>query len=113
MLRSQDMSPYVVQSGMTDHALQSTLRMAENGKSVAKIMDNPQSVSEFAVYNPANVRSRFAAFDPMRRHEADLLGNIDPRLLTAIGIGSVGAAYGATQLPEEYKSAIGAAFGGN
>jgi len=65
------------------------------------------------VFDPANIRSRFAAFDPMRRHEADLLGNIDPRLLGAMGIGSVGAATAATQLPEEYKTAIANAFEGN
>lgn len=57
------------------------------------------------------LRSTHAAFDPARRHEADLLGNINPQLLGAMGIGSVGAAAAATQLPDEYKSAIANAFG--
>jgi len=40
-----------------------------------------------AVFNPANIRSRFAAFDPMRRHEADILagvgvgGMLDPQAI--------------------------------
>ena len=62
--------------------------------------------------NPNQLRSRFAAFDPMRRHEADLLGNINPQLAGAMGVTGLGAAYGATQLPDEYKSAIANAFSG-
>jgi hypothetical protein len=61
---------------------------------------------------PQNIRSRFAAFDPFRRNDADLLGNINPTLLGAMGVGSTGAAVGATQLPDEYKSAIANAFSG-
>ena len=38
---------------------------------------------------PQNIRSRFAAFDPMRRHEADLLGYADPRLLGGIAGGGL------------------------
>jgi len=35
-------------------------------------------------------RSRFAAFDPMRRNEADLLGRADPELLGLISAGLLG-----------------------
>ena len=42
------------------------------------------------IANPQNVRSRFAAFDPMRRHEADLLASIAPWLLIG-GTGALGA----------------------
>lgn len=45
------------------------------------------------IFNPANVRSRFAAFDPARINENDLLGRADPRLLALIGLGAGGAAY--------------------
>jgi hypothetical protein len=62
------------------------------------------------VSDPSRLRSRFAAFDPFRRNDADLLGNINPTLLGAMGVGATGAAYGATQLPDEYKSAIANAF---
>lgn len=41
------------------------------------------------VLNPASVRSRFAAFDPMRRNEADLLGRADPNLLAALAGGGL------------------------
>jgi hypothetical protein len=46
-------------------------------------MDGLESV----ITNPANIRSRFAAFDPMRRHEADILagvgvgGMLDPQAI--------------------------------
>ena len=43
----------------------------------------------YAVFDPSNVRSRFAAFDPMRRHESDLLGYADPRLLAGIAGGGL------------------------
>jgi len=41
------------------------------------------------IFNPANIRSRFAAFDPMRRNEADLLGRADPNLLAALAGGGL------------------------
>jgi len=44
---------------------------------------------EYVVRDPSAVRSRFAAFDPMRRHEADLLGYADPYLLGSIGAGGL------------------------
>lgn len=37
---------------------------------------------------PENFRSRFAAFDPARVNEADLLGRADPRLLAALAAGT-------------------------
>jgi len=73
---------------------------------------NNRPADHYGVLNPSAVRSRFAAFDPARRHEADLLGNINPALLGAMGIGSIGAATAATQLPDEYKSAIANSFSG-
>lgn len=43
-------------------------------------------------FEPRNIRSRFAAFDPMRRNEADILGRADPELLKLIaGGGLLGA----------------------
>jgi hypothetical protein len=40
-----------------------------------------------------DIRSRFAAFDPARRNEADILGRADPNLLMLLGIGAGGVAY--------------------
>ena len=43
------------------------------------------------ISNQHNVadRSRFAAFDPKRKYEADLLGYADPYLLGAMGTGGL------------------------
>lgn len=59
--------------------------MKENKKDVAKILDNPNVISEYAVYNPDKIRSRFAAFDPFRRTAAiaAAMGVAAPDLLAA------------------------------
>lgn len=46
----------------------------------------------YAVFDPSRIRSRFAAFDPARVNENDLLGRADPRLLGAIAAGGATAA---------------------
>ena len=49
---------------------------------------------------PSNIRSRFAAFDPAKRYESDLLGAADPRLLAGVA-GATGAGlYGASRMQE-------------
>lgn len=59
----------------------------------AAIPGYPGGGTHIAVQDPARIRSRFAAFDPARINEADLLGFADPRLLgltaagTAAGLG--------------------------
>ena len=59
-----------------------------------KFLPDPETgTNTFVVQDPANIRSRFAAFDPARRYESDLLGAADPRLLGAIGLGTAGAVY--------------------
>ncbi len=54
-------------------------------------IDKP--ITQYLVPNTSRLRSRFAAFDPARRYESDLLGAADPRLLGAIGLGTAGALY--------------------
>ena len=50
--------------------------------------------NNYAINNPANIRSRFAAFDPARRHEADILGMATPEMLGLLALGSgAGVAY--------------------
>lgn len=51
--------------------------------------------TQYIVRNPANIRSRFAAFDPARRNEFDILGNIDPQLLKILGGASAAGLLGA------------------
>jgi hypothetical protein len=54
--------------------------------------------SQFYSMNPSNIRSRFAAFDPARRYESDLLGSVDPRLLAILGPATAAAVYGLGEL---------------
>ena len=51
-------------------------------------VEGPGSISYIAP--PKNIRSRFAAFDPMRRNEADLLGRADPELIGLLSAGLLG-----------------------
>jgi hypothetical protein len=37
---------------------------------------NDSPIKSLQIFNPANIRSRFAAFDPFRRHEADILAGV-------------------------------------
>jgi hypothetical protein len=51
------------------------------------VSPDSESFSHYLTSNPANIRSRFAAFDPFRRHEADILagvgvgGMLDPQAI--------------------------------
>lgn len=47
---------------------------------------------------PENIRSRFAAFDPAKRGDPDLLGYADPRLLGLIAGGTAGGTAGGIAL---------------
>ena len=61
----------------------------------------PNSETIYGIFNPANVRSRFAAFDPARINEADLLGQVRPDFLPYLfGTGLLGA-YGVSQLEDK------------
>lgn len=55
-----------------------------------------RAVNTQMILDPKNIRSRFAAFDPARANEADLLGNITPEMAGLLAVGSgagVGYAY--------------------
>jgi hypothetical protein len=69
-----------------------------DGVRLANVIDHASPASQYptnvtAVFNPAQMRSRFAAFDPARVNENDLLGRADPLLLGLLGLGAGGAAY--------------------
>lgn len=54
-----------------------------------RFADGPASIPIMRSTKPAHAeRSRFAAFDPARVNENDLLGRADPRLLSAIAAGT-------------------------
>ena len=64
-----------------------------SGVKVTEMDDLGGRQSQYIFPDPTVLRSRFAAFDPARRYESDLLGAADPRLLGAIGLGTAGAIY--------------------
>lgn len=73
------------------------LRQAKFGKNDVAIIKNlsddvgfnGRPATHYGVLNPAAVRSRFAAFDPARINEPDMMGYADPRLLGLIGGGGL------------------------
>jgi len=73
------------------------LRDAKLSKSDVAVLENladdvgrnARPTTHYGVLNPAALRSRFAAFDPARRNEADLLGRADPKLLSLLAAGGL------------------------
>lgn len=61
----------------------------KNVKDNATYLNEPRYGDTTFVFNPALVRSRFAAFDPARINEPDMMGYADPRLLGLIGGGGL------------------------
>jgi hypothetical protein len=62
----------------TADALRAAKEEGKSGLLMQNVIDSlsgTQVGDSLAVFNPANIRSRFAAFDPARRHEADLLAS--------------------------------------
>ena len=60
--------------------------------------EKPNYSDVFMTTPQGKLRSRFAAFDPARRNESDLLGRIDPQLLNILAAGGLlGAGYSARQ----------------
>lgn len=47
----------------------------------------------YSVFHPANIRSRFATFDPERAHLSDLLASLGPWLVGGAGLGALGIDY--------------------
>jgi len=68
--------------------------LAEKGDYVAlrntKTDSRDKPITQFLVTDPTAIRSRFAAFDPARINENNLLGYADPRLLGLLGLGTAG-----------------------
>lgn len=65
-----------------------------DGVEFSNVIDNASPASDYAttVYatlNPSRIRSRFAAFDPARINEADIMGYADPTLLGGIAGGGL------------------------
>jgi hypothetical protein len=78
--------------------------VSPGGVKVSNVIDmgsgRKQIVADSIASYPGSVRSRFAAFDPARRNEADLLGYANPRLLPWLAGGTAAGIYGASQLSD-------------
>jgi hypothetical protein len=59
-----------------------------------KFAEGPSSMPTMVSNRAPFERSRFAAFDPARVNENDMLGFVNPRLLAALGLGSAAAVAG-------------------
>lgn len=110
---------YAALNAETDSALSDALRGRGRDSITAEQPPTPQWVVDagapamptrkhFVSENPANFRSPFAAFDPMKRHDADMLGFASPQLLGGMGLGgAVMAAYGLQDDQEGIFSRLG------
>jgi hypothetical protein len=67
------------------------------------VFRNGKPVEEIIALKPEVVRSRFAAFDPAKVKDNDLLGRADPRLLAAIAAGGLGTAAAVSALRNRNK----------
>jgi len=92
---------YQKMNAFSDDALSEALKAKGLDSITARQPENPQWLIDagaipmperrhFVSENAANFRSPFAAFDPMRRHEADILGFANPQLLGGMALGSGG-----------------------
>ena len=69
------------------------------GYDVARKMPAQKTVSEYGIFDPKNIRSRFAAFNPAKRDSADLLAGLAPWALP-VGATLLGGSF--LLPPEEY-----------
>ena len=90
-------------SSLSDYDTASAERFAADyakNRGMKGFMQRDEGGLSIAVTEPSEIRSRFAAFDPAKRYESDLLGAADPRLLAGVA-GATGAGlYGASRMQE-------------
>jgi len=92
MMRSSDLMPYEAEGKnwmrVNAKAIDEAKQQGYGGVQINNVSDNTQASSgirsnTYATENPELIRSRFAAFDPMRRNEADILAGVLPLGLLA------------------------------
>ncbi len=79
--------------GKYDAALDAAKAAGKDGLNIQGVTTLGRPGDYQVTFDPRNIRSRFAAFDPARRDTADILGGADPYLLALLGLGAGGAAY--------------------
>jgi predicted GNAT family acetyltransferase len=92
MMRSSDFMPYEAEGKnwmrVNAKAIDEAKQQGYGGVQIKNVSDNTQASdgirsNTYATENPELIRSRFAAFDPMRRNEADILAGVLPLGLLA------------------------------
>lgn len=87
---------FVDVEGGVNKMLQQAMRDRADMLTIKNLADdvgfNNRPATHYGVLNPAVVRSRFAAFDPARVNENDLLGFATPEMRAWLALGSTGAA---------------------
>ena len=87
MMRSSDLMPYEAEGKnwmrVNAKAIDEAKQQGYGGVQIRNVSDNTQASggirsNTYATENPELIRSRFAAFDPMRRNEADILAGVLP-----------------------------------
>jgi len=76
----------IVQEGLVDDFIAKIKKRGHDGI----VLKGGDGYEEFMVFDPANIRSTNAAFDPANIGKSDILGSIDPKLLA--GLAGAGAA---------------------
>lgn len=72
------------QPGKYDNVISSAKRGGYDGVKIKGATTLGKSGDYQVTFDPKNIRSRFAAFDPAKRDTADILGRADPNLLAAM-----------------------------
>lgn len=94
--------------GKYDAALDAAKAAGKDGLNIQGVTTLGRPGDYQVTFDPRNIRSRFAAFDPMKRHDADMLGFASPQLLGGMGLGGAGmAAYGLQDDQEGIFSRLG------
>lgn len=75
----------------TFRSLDSMERSRRPLKNTVSVRDEEFGTRSFVVPDPRDIRSRFAAFDPARINENDIMGYATPAMLGTLALGSAGA----------------------
>lgn len=64
--------------GQTDRVAEAARKEGFDSLLVRDVLDQHGDGNQLVIFNPANIRSRFAAFDPAKKDSADLLASRSP-----------------------------------
>lgn len=90
MINTRDLTRYDFSGkGYRPESYSNLLEKSKDGFIINNTYDGGPLDTIYAVKNPSSIRSRFAAFDPMKRKSSDILGHASPELLGIIAGGGL------------------------